>query len=83
MEQNRRSCGVFPSVAFEGTTNNSSNVFEEYKPRSHLLTTALNVREEVSWIVVGGSFTGARKRLAREASMQDRNFSSPSVPVEG
>ena len=69
MEQNRCTCRITPSVAFELCADDPLNIFEENKGRSsHALETVEDMREEVSGVVVSGSSSCATKWLTREAS---------------
>lgn len=71
MEQNGRSSGVAPSVAFELGTDDSLDVFKEHETGSALGDSAQDVREKVAGVFVASALAGGTERLAREAAREE------------
>jgi hypothetical protein len=81
MEQNRSAGGVAPPVALEFGRDDALDVLQENNGRSGSPDPVEYVREEVSWVGVGGADSGGTERLAGEAATDDRD-SSELLPRE-
>jgi len=73
MEQNRSAGGVAPPVALEFGRDDPFDVLQENNGRSASPDPVEYVREDVSGIGVGGTFSGGRKWRTRKSGTDDRH----------